>query len=61
MFIGSYHWIAERTVAIALVPLTLAPFAAGALNPTMDAIFVSGMLIHSHFGFQYVHPLLCYT
>jgi len=57
MYTGSYHWIGERVVSVLLVPLTLAPFAAGSLNPTMDAIFVSGMLIHSHFGFQYVLSL----
>ncbi|KAK5075566.1 membrane anchor subunit of succinate dehydrogenase, Sdh4 [Lithohypha guttulata] len=49
---GSYHWIAERGISVLLVPLTLAPFAAGTLNPTMDAIFCGAMLIHSHLGFQ---------
>merc|ERR1712000_115409 len=37
-----------------LVPLTIAPFAAGSLNPTLDAIFCGTLLIHSHMGFQQV-------
>lgn len=49
---GSYHWIAERAVSVLLIPLTLAPFAAGSLNPTTDAILVASILIHSHMGFQ---------
>ncbi|PHH76241.1 hypothetical protein CDD80_1690 [Ophiocordyceps camponoti-rufipedis] len=51
---GSYHWTFERLLAAGLVPLTVAPFAAGSLNPTMDAIFCSAMLLHSHMGFQQV-------
>ncbi|KKY25609.1 putative succinate dehydrogenase membrane anchor subunit [Phaeomoniella chlamydospora] len=49
---GSYHWSFERLIAVALVPLTVAPFAAGTLNPTLDALFVGTLLIHSHIGFQ---------
>lgn len=44
-----------RLIAAALVPLTIAPFAAGTLNPVMDAIFCATIIIHSHIGFQYVH------
>jgi succinate dehydrogenase (ubiquinone) membrane anchor subunit len=44
---GSYHWTFERLVSAGLIPLTIAPFAAGSLNPTTDAI-----LIHSHIGFE---------
>lgn len=51
---GSYHWTFERAVAAGLVPLALAPFAAGSLNPGMDAMFCSLMLIHSHTGFQQI-------
>ncbi|KAF2716913.1 succinate dehydrogenase-like protein [Polychaeton citri CBS 116435] len=51
---GSYHWTIERVVSAALVPLTIAPFAAGALNPLMDGIFISAILLHSHIGFQSV-------
>ena len=34
------------------MPLTVAPFASGSLNPTMDAILCASLLIHSHMGFQ---------
>lgn len=51
---GSYHWTFERLLAAGLVPLTIAPFAAGSLNPTLDAILCSAVLIHSHIGFQSV-------
>lgn len=51
---GSYHWTFERLLASGLVPLSLAPFAAGSLNPTMDAILCGAVLIHSHIGFQQV-------
>ena len=49
---GSYHWTFDRLVAAGLIPLTIAPFAAGSLNPTMDAILCASLLIHSHTGFQ---------
>ncbi|KAH6900392.1 CybS-domain-containing protein [Thelonectria olida] len=49
---GSYHWSFERLLAAGLVPLTVAPFAAGSLNPTTDAILCSVLLLHSHLGFQ---------
>lgn len=56
---GSYHWIAERALSVALIPITLAPFAAGSLNPTTDAILIAGLILHSHIGFQYVKT--CHT
>ncbi|KAL2271009.1 hypothetical protein VTJ83DRAFT_380 [Remersonia thermophila] len=49
---GSYHWTFDRLVAASLVPLTVAPFAAGSLNPTLDALLCATILIHSHTGFQ---------
>ncbi|OAA62780.1 succinate dehydrogenase subunit [Niveomyces insectorum RCEF 264] len=49
---GSYHWTFERLVAAGLVPLTVAPFAAGSLNPTTDAILCALLLVHSHLGLQ---------
>jgi succinate dehydrogenase (ubiquinone) membrane anchor subunit len=49
---GSYHWTFERIIGLGLVPLTIAPFATGSLNPTLDAVFIFGLIIHSHFGFQ---------
>ncbi|CEJ88892.1 Putative Succinate dehydrogenase membrane anchor subunit [[Torrubiella] hemipterigena] len=51
---GSYHWAFERALAAGLVPLTIAPFAAGSLNPTMDAILCGALVLHSHLGFQSV-------
>jgi succinate dehydrogenase (ubiquinone) membrane anchor subunit len=51
---GSYHWTTERFLAAGLVPLTIAPFAAGSLNPTMDAFLCGAILLHSHMGFQQV-------
>lgn len=44
----------NRLVAVGLIPLTIAPFAAGSLNPTTDAILCSLIILHSHVGFQYV-------
>lgn len=49
---GSYHWTFERLLSLCLVPLTAAPFAAGSINPTLDAVLVFGLLVHSHIGFQ---------
>ncbi|OJD35841.1 mitochondrial succinate dehydrogenase cytochrome b small subunit [Diplodia corticola] len=49
---GSYHWSFERVIAIALVPLTVAPFAAGTLNPVTDAVLGALLVLHSHIGFQ---------
>jgi succinate dehydrogenase (ubiquinone) membrane anchor subunit len=49
---GSYHWSFERLISAGLIPLTIAPFAAGSLNPVMDGLFISTILIHSHIGFQ---------
>jgi succinate dehydrogenase (ubiquinone) membrane anchor subunit len=49
---GSYHWTFERLVSVAIIPITIAPFAAGSLNPTMDALLCATILIHSHIGFE---------
>ncbi|KAJ5126695.1 Succinate dehydrogenase cytochrome b small subunit [Penicillium atrosanguineum] len=49
---GSYHWTFERAVCVGLIPLSVAPFAAGSLNPVMDAILCSLLVAHSHIGFQ---------
>ncbi|RMZ84337.1 hypothetical protein DV738_g540, partial [Chaetothyriales sp. CBS 135597] len=49
---GSYHWTFERALSVALVPLTLAPFAAGSINAATDAVLVFVLLLHSHIGFQ---------
>ena len=39
-------------ISIALIPLTVAPFAAGTLNPITDAVLCAMIIIHSHIGFQ---------
>ncbi|KIM98030.1 hypothetical protein OIDMADRAFT_105473 [Oidiodendron maius Zn] len=49
---GSYHWTFERLLSAALVPLTIAPFASGSLNPMTDAVLCGAILIHSHIGFE---------
>lgn len=51
---GSYHWSFERILAAGLVPLTVAPFAAGSLNPVTDSILCALLVLHSHIGFEYV-------
>ncbi|KAL1844502.1 hypothetical protein VTK73DRAFT_2400 [Phialemonium thermophilum] len=51
---GSYHWTFERLIAASLVPLTVTPFAAGSLNPALDAVLCAAILVHSHLGFQSV-------
>ncbi|KAI9820124.1 MAG: membrane anchor subunit of succinate dehydrogenase, Sdh4 [Thelocarpon impressellum] len=51
---GSYHWTFERLISATLIPLTIAPFAAGSLNPTTDALLCATLLIHSHIGFESV-------
>lgn len=49
---GSYHWTFERLIAAGLIPLTIAPFVAGSLNPATDAIICGAVLVHSHIGFD---------
>ncbi|KAF2206056.1 CybS-domain-containing protein [Delitschia confertaspora ATCC 74209] len=49
---GGYHWTFERVIATGLVPLCLAPFAAGSLNPVMDATLCALLVLHSHIGFE---------
>ncbi|ROW14278.1 hypothetical protein VPNG_04258 [Cytospora leucostoma] len=49
---GRYHWTFERGLAAALVPLTLAPFASGSLNPVLDGILGATLLVHAHLGVQ---------
>ncbi|KAK2762149.1 membrane anchor subunit of succinate dehydrogenase, Sdh4 [Arachnomyces sp. PD_36] len=49
---GSYHWTFERIICAALIPLTVAPFAGGSLNPIMDAVLCGTIVVHSHIGFQ---------
>ena len=43
-----------RLISAGLIPLTITPFAAGSLNPIMDATLCALLLIHSYVGFQYI-------
>ncbi|EXJ85092.1 hypothetical protein A1O3_05767 [Capronia epimyces CBS 606.96] len=49
---GSYHWTFERLLSVGLIPLTIAPFAAGSVNPALDAALIFSLIVHSHMGFQ---------
>ena len=49
---GSYHWSFERILAVSLIPLTVAPFAAGSIHPITDAALGAATVLHSHIGFQ---------
>uniref|UniRef100_D5MTG7 Succinate dehydrogenase [ubiquinone] cytochrome b small subunit n=2 Tax=Corynespora cassiicola TaxID=59586 RepID=D5MTG7_CORCC len=49
---GSYHWSFERAISAGLIPLTIAPFAAGSLNPVTDSILCALLVIHSHIVFE---------
>ncbi|EXJ85872.1 succinate dehydrogenase (ubiquinone) membrane anchor subunit [Capronia coronata CBS 617.96] len=49
---GSYHWTFERLLSVGLVPLTIAPFAAGSVSPALDAALIFSIIVHSHMGFQ---------
>ncbi|KAK3068056.1 membrane anchor subunit of succinate dehydrogenase, Sdh4 [Teratosphaeriaceae sp. CCFEE 6253] len=51
---GNYHWTFERIGSAALLPITIAPFAAGALSPLLDGAFVGLIMIHTYIGFQSV-------
>merc|ERR1711939_448543 len=51
---GSYHWTFDRIVSIGVLPLTVAPFAAGSLSPLLDGAFISLLIIHTYTGFQNV-------
>lgn len=55
---GSYHWSFERIVSAGLIPLTVAPFAAGSLNPVTDSVLCALLVVHSHIGFEYVYGFL---
>jgi succinate dehydrogenase (ubiquinone) membrane anchor subunit len=48
-----------RIVSAGLIPLTIAPFAAGSLNPVTDSILCALLVVHSHIGFEYVDPESC--
>ncbi|KAI5299037.1 membrane anchor subunit of succinate dehydrogenase, Sdh4 [Ascosphaera pollenicola] len=49
---GSYHWTFERLITVGLLPLATAPLAGASLNPIMDSILCSILVLHIHSGFQ---------
>ncbi|KAF2857681.1 hypothetical protein K470DRAFT_260578 [Piedraia hortae CBS 480.64] len=49
---GAYHWTFERLLSASLLPITIAPYAAGVFSPLMDGTFVGLLIIHSYIGFQ---------
>ncbi|TID26700.1 Fumarate reductase respiratory complex transmembrane subunit [Venturia nashicola] len=49
---GSYHWTFERLISAGIVPLTMAPFIGGSLNPLLDGVFCAALLAHSHIGWD---------
>lgn len=46
--------MASRIISAGLIPLCVAPFAAGSLNPVVDSILCALLVVHSHIGFEYV-------
>lgn len=41
-----------RIVSVAILPMTVMPFATGVLNPMMDGLLIGLVLVHSHIGFE---------
>ncbi|KAJ3183613.1 membrane anchor subunit of succinate dehydrogenase, Sdh4 [Gaertneriomyces sp. JEL0708] len=50
---GSYHWDLERALAVATVPLLIAPFIVGS-NPYVDLGLGVVIPLHTHMGFQVI-------
>ncbi|KAK5109398.1 hypothetical protein LTR62_007064 [Meristemomyces frigidus] len=48
---GNYHWTFERGLSAALLPISIAPFAAGSLNPLLDGAFIAMIIVHTYIGF----------
>lgn len=42
----------KSLVSAVLIPVTIAPFAAGTMNPVLDATLCALIVVHSHIGFQ---------
>lgn len=49
---GSNHWIYDRIITTAMIPLVMTPFVAGVDYPVIDATFSTLLLIHCHAGFK---------
>lgn len=50
---GSYHWLSERYLSVALVPITVFPLTFG---PSRTCDFLLGILLplHCHLGFEQI-------
>lgn len=49
---GSYHWVYERIISFALIPMSVLPFVANSPHPMIDAFFSVGLLFHIHSGLK---------
>ena len=49
---GSYHWVFERALSVALIPLIVTPFVTGSSFPALDALLGATVVLHSHIGFD---------
>lgn len=49
---GSNHWIYDRIVTTAMIPLVMTPFVAGVDYPLIDATFSTLLLYHCYAGFM---------
>lgn len=57
---GSYHWLTERGLSVALIPLFAAGAAKHGASGVLDATLALSLVLHSHIGFtasldDYVH------
>ena len=51
---GSYHWLFERALSVALLPLTAAAVAKHGSSGALDAALGLTLILHSHIGFDAV-------
>ena len=49
---GHADILPSRIVSVAILPMTVMPFATGVLNPMMDGLLIGLILVHSHIGFE---------
>ncbi|CAO1624696.1 unnamed protein product [Sympodiomycopsis kandeliae] len=49
---GSHHWLFERGLSVALLPLTAAAVAKHGSSGVLDAALGLSLVIHSHIGFD---------
>lgn len=71
---GSYHWLFERAISVALIPLIATGAVKHGASGILDASLALTLVLHSHIGFSanlddYVHkrknpvlgPVLAWT